>query len=560
MVCSHVSPPEPQPEQKNTPAEHHGVLAAAVRIISGLTLLSRFFGLARDVLTARIFEDSALGSAFRAAYAVPNLFRRLFGEGALSAAFLPEYARLIKTDRAAADGLASLVVWTLTAVTGGVVVVIEGVLLARLLLFPAEEASSLSIRLMMLMLPMMPMVCITAILGGMLQSHGRFAVPAAAPVLLNLAQIAAGLAFLFGVVRDREAGAFAVGAAAVGASVLQIVWSLLALRGLWSWSGRFGPAREQAREHARTVLKRFLPVVIGLGAIQLNTMMDTVIAMWPTWVGPTIFGRAVPLDEASNAILGYTQTLYQFPLGVFGIAVATAVFPMLARSADQPEEFTRTLHRGLRLSLFIGLPASVGLLLVRHDLVTVVFGGGKAGFSADGLSRAAAVLAGFASAVWAYSLNHVFARAFYARGDTRTPMRISLFMVALNLCLNLSLIWLVREAGLAWATAIAATVQTALLARMCRTRLGITPIDRPTLAGAGRTALASAIMGLAVFAVLFWWPLQATGWLGHAARMGACVAVGGLVFAISARALRMPELSWLLQRGPRAGASGMSLD
>jgi putative peptidoglycan lipid II flippase len=191
----------------------------------------------------------------------------------------------------------------------------------------------------------------------------------------------------------------------------------------------------------RTVLQRFGPVALGLGTLQLNTFLDTLIAMWPTWVGPTILGAAYPLDEASNVILSLTARLYQFPLGVFGIAIASAAFPLLARHADNPPLFIETLRRGIRLSLFVGLPASAGLVLVRSDITSVLFGHGSKGFSVEGLERSAAVLLGFAPAVWAYSLNHVLTRGFYARGDTRTPMRVSIAVMLLNLGLNVSLIW-----------------------------------------------------------------------------------------------------------------------
>mgnify|MGYP000915412724 FL=1 len=208
-----------------------GALAAAVRLVSGLTLISRFAGLARDIVTARLFGDELLASAFRAAYALPNLFRRLFGEGALSAAFLPEYTQLRRDQPDLANQLASLTVRLLTLVTGCLLLVVEAALLLVMLFAPQDPGRSLSIQLMMLMLPMMPMVCITAILGGMLQAHGRFGPPAAAPIILNLFQILAGGAFYLGWTGDATRTAYLVGGAAVLASAVQVVWSWWALRG-----------------------------------------------------------------------------------------------------------------------------------------------------------------------------------------------------------------------------------------------------------------------------------------------------------------------------------------
>lgn len=540
-----------------------GFLAGAVRVVSGLTLLSRFAGLARDVLTARLFGDGLLGSSFRAAYALPNFFRRLFGEGALSAAFLPEYTLLKRDDPQRAKELASLVCSLTLLVTSAITSLIIAGLLVRITVWPVGPDNGLSLKLIMLMLPMMPAVCLAAILGGMLQAHGRFAIPAAAPILLNILQIVAGAVFWLGLAKGDTAAAYTVGAAALLASWLTVLWALGSLRGKVAW--RTGAS--EAKENARKVFKRFVPAVLGLGTLQLNTMLDTVVAMWPIWIGATMFGRPVPLDNASNSILSYTQTLYQFPLGVFGIAVATAVFPLLSRSSDKPEEFTQHLRRGLRLSFFIGLPASVGLILVRHDLVATIFGGGERAFSDDGLARAATVLLGFAPAVWVYSVNHVLTRAYYAKGDTTTPMRIAMACVVLNVALNFTLIWHLREAGLAFATASSAAVQCLTLALLMPRRLGITPFAREVFGSWVRIACVSTVMAASVIGAGWVWHRvmgEPTRWLHHAGLLAVCVAVGGGVYAAAALAARLPEFRWMLQRAPKGsgkdGAEAMGFD
>jgi putative peptidoglycan lipid II flippase len=532
-----------------------GLLAAAIRVVSGLTLLSRFSGLARDLITARLFGDGLLGSAFRAAYAAPNLFRRLFGEGALSAAFIPEYTRGITHDRATADALASMVIAWLTLVTSAIVVVIEVALVGVILAAPDPERT-LSLQLMLVMLPMMPMVCLTAILGGMLQAHGRFGPPAAAPILLNLFQVgAAGLCWIANI--DRTTAAYITGAAAVIASVAQIAWSLHALRGRVSWTR----AWTSASQSAKTVLGRFLPVVIGLGTLQLNTMLDTLIAMWPTWIGPTMFGRPTPLDESSNAILSYTQTLYQFPLGVFGLAVATAVFPMLSRAVDDRDAFTGVIRKGLRLSFFIGAPASIGLFAVRDDICHVLFGGKYGGFDPENIARCADTLAGFALAVWAYSLNHVFTRAFYAKGDTQTPMRLAMGMVALNLTLNLTLIWSFKEAGMAYATGVSAVVQCVILGVLCRRKLEIRSFDNET----ARAFVRMITCGITMFAgIELTDRLLGTSetWTEYAVALVTKVLAGAGCYGALCLMLKTPELKWLFEKAPKGsgGASGMSFE
>ncbi|MCC7389912.1 MAG: murein biosynthesis integral membrane protein MurJ [Phycisphaerales bacterium] len=536
-------------EQPPTPDDHadsdHRSLAAAVRTVSGLTLVSRVAGLARDLIHARLMGDSAIGSAFMAAWAIPNLFRRLFGEGALAAAFIPEYAQLNKHDPETADRFATLTVAWLSLVTGALLVAGELLVLALLLAGgdSPDPERALSFRLIMVMLPFMPLVCIAAILGGMLQTHGRFGPAAAAPIILNSLVIAVALPFLLSESPDRVTAAYWIGAAAVLAGVLQVAWSLWALRGCARWRRGFA----QAAEPTRRLLRRFLPVVIGMGTIQINAFIDTVIAMWPVWVGPTILGQAYPLDERSNAVLSFTQRLYQFPLGVFGIAVATAIFPLLSRHADDPRQFLATLRRGLRLSFFIGLPATVGLILVRTDLTYAMYGGAGSAFTDAGTARAAAVLMGYAPGVWAYSLNHVATRAFYASGDTKTPMRIALGMVAVNLLLNCTLIWPLGEAGLAWSTSFSATLQLVLLTRASRRLTHERAVDRETFLAFARSAGATGAMAAAVGLALALTEGQ-RDWSGSVLRVGVALTVGCGAYFAAAVVLRQHELRWLLAR------------
>lgn len=540
-----------------TTADHHeahGAFAAAVRVVLSFTLASRFLGLFREVLTARLFGDTALGSAFAAAWLAPNVFRRLFGEGALSAAFLPEYTRLIKHHHAMSSRLASLVIGLLGLVTGVLTALGELALFAAWQWGGLSPDQRLSVELIMLMLPVMPMICTTAILGGMLQAQGKFGPPAAAPIILNLFMIAgAGTYWLTG--HDSVLTARVVGVAAVLASIVQIVWSLRALQGLVVWTR----VRDGVGESARLVLRRFIPVVIGLGTLQLNTMMDTLIAMWPTWIGPTMFGHAMPLDAASNSILSSSSRFYQFPLGVFGLAVSTAIFPLLSRHADDSAHFATFLRRGVRLSLFIGLPASAGLMLVNHDITRVMLSGGSHSFSAEGVQRAAAALMGFAPAVWAFSLTNVLTRAFYAKGDTRTPMAIATAAVILNLTLNLTLIWWVREAGLAYSTSISQLAQLVALTYFLQRKHHAAAVDRETLVASARLLLATLIMAACLGAVLLAWT-DTSRWIVTLSRLLACTLLGMLTYAAAAWALRLPEMRWILQRGPKGGVGAFLVE
>lgn len=523
-------------------------LGRDTRTVAGLTLVSRVLGLARDLVTVRVFGDTAVGSAFAAAFAVPNMFRRLFGEGALSAAFLPQYTRLADGDSEKADAFASLTIGLLALVTGLITIVIELGLLAVVLWSDGDPERVYSLKLVMVMLPFMPLICVAAILGGMLQSHGRFGPWAAAPILLNLCIIAAAVPYFFVDGASAASWAYPIGIAAVVSAVLQVLWSLWALRGLVRWTRAVGGVKSETR----TMLLAMLPVIVGLGTLQLNSFVDTLIAMYPIWVGDTIFGHAYPLDDASNAILFYAQRLYQFPLGVFGIAVATAAFPALSRVAGDRARFGDMLRRGARLSLYIGVPASVGLLVVGEKLIRVMYSGLGDGFSEDGVVRASAVLTGYALAVWAYSLNQLLTRSFYATGDTRTPMRIALVMVGINVVGNCTLIWWLREAGLAWSTAGCAIIQTLLLMRAANAKLGTGALGTGIAAASGKIVVGSLVMGVAV-----WGVGRALGeggsWSAGALGVGLMTATGAVVYGLWSVLTRMDEPRWLIARSTIAG-------
>ena len=506
-------------------------------LVSAFTLLSRIFGLARDLILARILGDTPLGSVFAAAFAIPNLFRRLFGEGALSASFIPEYAQLTKHNPQLAARFASLTLAALAAVTGLITLLGEAILISLLTLLPESPDRALFFELTIIMLPYMPLVTAVAILGGILQVHKRFTPAAAAPVILNTAIIAAALLTL--TTDNPRHTAYAISASVLIAGLAQLAWALIALRPHINWTRTFAGCREPFRR-MRT---QFLPALVSLGTLQLNAFIDTVIAMWPIWVGPTIFSLAYPLDTSSNAILFYTQRLYQFPLGVFGIAVATAIFPALARAADRPADFASLVRKGIRLSLFIALPASLGLALVRHDLIELLYHTGPTAFSAEGTSRAASVLLGYSVAIWAYSLNHVFTRSFFARADARTPMRVSLAMVVLNLTLNLTLIWPLSEAGLAWSTAITAITQTIIYAIITARHQHATLLESDTVRALLRIVLISIIMAASVGATLL-----LTQSLPVTPRLIAAVCAGITTYTLAALLTRAPELTWLLRR------------
>ena len=516
------------------------------RTVTGLTVVSRMGGLLRDATMSRVFGISPLMDAFAFGFQVPNLFRRLFGEGVLSAAFLPEYTRLSDADPATASMMARLLIGRSIMLLSGIVLLIEMLVIFGVLDGILEEHG---LQLLAIMLPYAPMVCLVALMGAMLQAHGRFGPTAAAPIIMNLLFVVSTLALLPLVSAGRltsEAQISWVAASLLLAGTIQVVWSWRALKALRVPEGRAD--RAVARATSLRVIRSGLPMAVGLGVLQINTLLDGIIASWPTLVGPTVpfLDVAYPLKEGSMAALGFASRLYEFPLGVFGIALATAIFPQLSRERDDLESFNATLKRGIRLSFFIGLPATIGLLMVHRPLVAVVLQGDA--FTAADTARTGFILLGYASALWAYCATHVLVRAFYARGEAMTAVKVAVALVVLNLALNLTLIWTPLEvAGLAWSTAICAVIQVLILSRILARRTG--RLFDPEVR---RSLFRTILLGLLVLAgcVLAHRVLGSTveneTLLGQLVVLVILVPAGAIPFLALAWWFRVPELGWLL--------------
>lgn len=519
-------------------------------VVGVLTFVSRITGLLRDAVLAAVFGRGATVDAFLMGFLVPNLFRRLFGEGALSAAFIPHYTRLLERDPAIAKRFAGVCVAGLVTVLAAITLVGELILAGMLWSGDWTTESSLVIRLTMIMLPYMPMICLVALIGGILQVHHKFGAPAAVPVLLNLAMIAftlAGAGYFVGpdeLRLPRIAHTVAIGVLVAG--VLQLIWQVVAL--LRTTSIRVALA--DTGPEVRSMLRVMGPMVIGLAVFQINAFLDSLIAfgLSPDEGSQTIdlFGKtvALPIEMGGVGALQWAQRLYQFPLGVFGIAIATAIFPALSRMAtdDEPTGFRRILRHGLRLTMFIGLPASVGLILVREPLTAVVYQRGR--FNAEDTVLVASILMGYAASVWAYSMTHVLTRAFYAKHDAKTPLKISMVMVAFNFALNLTLIWPLGVAGLAWSSAISAVGQVIFLLIFIRRHVD-RPVDGSVLAGWARTAVLTIVMGGAVWFYLGLTDEWAYNFWRQAAVLGGAVVLGGVIVLGGAWLTRAEELKWL---------------
>ncbi len=543
-------------QEDHAPAPGGEAFVGHAMLVSGLTLVSRFTGLIRDAVIIACFGLGGISDAFYLGFKIPNLFRRLFGEGALSAAFIPLYTEKLRQDPRLARRLASACLALQLIVLGGLTVAAEFALRWMLDHYTWTDDSSLAIRLTMLMLPYMPMVCAVAIMGGVLQVHRRFGAPAATPIILNLTLIFFTL-FATEKLRDVEAlrlMVLFVALAVVLAGVFQLLWITAAMLRVEGISLNFRGVGRPLKQ----MLWMMLPMLVGLAVFQVNAFADSLIA-WVlspkngltqiTLLGYT-FDPPIP-SQGAVAALELAQRLYQFPLGVFGIAIATAIFPAFARAAADETDtdrdaFRRILHQGLRLTVFIGLPASIGLILVRLPLVRLLFEYQR--FSLEDSQRVAIILTGYAAGVWAYSLTHVLTRAFYAVKDVRTPLVVSLVMVTINLALNMTLVWFLGAAGLAWSTAISAAMQAVLLLVLIRGHVS-QPVSGRVVAAWRRMIAITLAMAAAIAPIGWFCDVAAMSARQSALVLLVQLLLGAGVYLALAKLMGMQELRWLRSRG-----------
>lgn len=518
---------------------------AALRTVAGLTLLSRVLGMLRDVATASLFGLGGVMDAFVVAFRIPNALRRFFGEGALAASFLPVFSRQYhQSGPRAAWTLASTLLVLLAS--GLTLLVLAGLGVCYVLWQVAggHPQTSLLLGLTATLLPFMIFVCLAAQLSAMLQTLDRFTLPALAPALMNLCWLVTVVLIAPAVATEPPAQAYVLAAGLVVAMALQVV---LQYRGLNRLGFRFQPAWHASRDALRSIVRDLAPMVLGLAAVQINALADSVVA-WllarPEGGGATfeLFGMriAYPMQSGAAAGLYFAERLYQFPLGVFGVALGTVIYPLLTRHAAEGrfEALRHDLVRGLQLVLAIGIPAGVGLAALAAPAVDAIFQHGQ--FTAEHAARAARVVAGYAVGVWAYCALLVLVRAFYATGHRRAPVRVGAAAVLFNFALGMALIWPLAEAGLALATAASATLQVALLARRLPEVIGSLPWR--TLADTFvRSTLGSAAMLVVVMVAPAWLPVGETFSL-RLERLAVLLVLGVVSYAAVGYALGLRKV------------------
>ncbi len=490
-------------------------LLRALATVSGMTLLSRLLGFVRDFIIARIFGAGMATDAFFVAFRLPNLLRRLFAEGAFSQAFVPilsEYKnrRSAEETRQLVDHVASLLSLVLLAVTS------LGIIASPLLIYltaPGFSADAdkfaLTVELTRITFPYILFMSLVALAGGLLNTWSRFALPAFTPVLLNLSFIA--MALFAAPWFDPPALALAWAVFIGGALQLALQLPALAKIGMLP---RF--ALDLKDPAVRRILKLMAPAVLGVSVSQISLLINTVFASY--------------LESGSVSWLYYADRLMEFPAGLLGAALGTILLPSLSKShaAEEPEEFSRLLDWGLRLTLLLTLPAALGLMLLAVPLLSTLFQHGA--FTAADVMQTRSALVAYSIGLSGLILVKILAPGFYARQNIRTPVKIALLTLALTQVMNFLFIGYLKHAGLALATGLASCLNAALLYRGLRANGSYSP--QPGWASfMVKILLALAAMG----ALLYWGMGESAAWLlmpslERLLRLSALVAGGGALY------------------------------
>jgi putative peptidoglycan lipid II flippase len=460
-------------------------LIAKTSVVSGMTLLSRILGLIRDVVFARFFGASLVMDAFLVANRIPNMLRRFFAEGAFSQGFVPVMARYRERyDHEDARDFVDSVAGTFGLIL--FLVTLAGVVAAPLLVaivapgFIGQDGRfELATLMLRFTFPYLFFVSLTAFAGGILNTYGRFGVPAFTPVILNVVLIAGAIWLAPLLEEPGLALAYAVFVAGLFQLLFQLPF-LMRIRAL--------PRPRWALHHegVRRVTKLMLPAIFGSSVAQINVLLGGIIASM--------------LGVGKISLLYYSDRLMEFPLGLFGIALATVTLPYLSRQAanESLDEFADTLDWSMKLVLLIAVPAAIGLILLAEPLVATIFFGGA--FTASDVELTALALQAFAIGLVGFSYVKILAPAYFAREDTRTPVRIGLIALGVNLVLSVSFAWYLTSigfegthAGLALAISIAALLNAVLLYRGLR-RDGVARHGKGWLWLFGRVSIANAVM------------------------------------------------------------------
>jgi putative peptidoglycan lipid II flippase len=485
------------------------------------TLTSRVLGLVREMVYSRFMGTGWVASAFVLAFQVPNLFRRLLGEGALTAAFIPIFKQKEKLEGDQEMWRAANAVISGLVVVASVVIAVVILAISLVLAIGSFEAKTrLMLELLRIMFPYMLLVCLTAVLIGMANARGHFFVPALGAAMLNVVMIASVLLLApqMGLELPKELRLpKQIFALAYGVLLAGVAQALFQVPSLHREGYRYRWVSPWRNETVRDVVRKMLPGSIGVAAFQINVLITQSFSFW--------------FDTSIVATFNYAVRLMELPQGMFGISLATYLLPALAGLAAEKKypEFRETLGQALGYLTFVNLIATSVSLALAEPIVRLLFEGGE--FGPDATRRVALALACLAPGLLLFSMVNILARAFYALNDVQTPMKISVVCLGLNLIFALWLIGPYREAGLGIANTLSAAFNVWLLAHALRRKL-----PRLEWAGLRRTLLTllatAAVAGEVALLLNLFWEQK----FGHAAlpqKLGAVfvpMALAGLLY------------------------------
>lgn len=504
-------------------------LLRSIATVGGWTMASRVLGFVRDAMMAAVLGAGPAAEAFVVAFRLPNLFRRLFAEGALNAALVPLYAKRMErdgTESAVRFGgeAAVLLILVMLALTVLAMAFMPFVILFLAPGFAEDEGTfALAVALSTITFPYLTFMALSALLSGMLNTVGRFGAAAAAPVLLNVVLIVAMLLSLTGRFPLIPSEFLAWGVFVAG----------IAQFGLVAWDCKragvlFHLPRPRIGDDIRLLLRRMGPGVLSAGVSQINMVVSTILASL--------------LPAGAIAHLYYADRVAQLPLGVIGVAISVALLPLLSRqlSAGDDSGARDSLNRSLEIGMLFTLPAAAALIAMPLPIVDVLFRRGA--FETGDAIATAEVVAAMAIGLPPVVLVKILSPAFFARGDTRTPLYIAIGSMVVNVALAFALMRVLGAAGIALAASLAAWANAAAMGWVLGQR-GHLPLDGRFRRRVPRLILASALMAFALFGMLAALPdfMPLTLWM-RVAILAAVVALGGVGYFVLAHALGGADL------------------
>ncbi|GAB2186368.1 murein biosynthesis integral membrane protein MurJ [Roseibium sp. LAB1] len=489
--------------------------------VGSATLLSRLLGFVRDVLLAAVVGAGPVADAFVVAFRLPNLFRRLFAEGAFNSAFIPLFGRTVEEEGDAgakrfAGEIGAALLFCLLVLTAFAQIFMPLVVWALAPGFVEDPTKyDLTVLMSRIAFPYLIFMSMLAFIGGILNTYQRFAAAAFAPVMLNvvMSAVLGGVLYL-GIKDDTALGIIL----AIGVTVGGVVQLIVVLIDLKRLGFKIPVFRPRYTKSAKRLLMLGIPGVVAGGVTQINIAVGQIIAS---------------MQEGANALLYFADRLYQLPLGVIGIAIGVVLLPSLTRQlrAGQMGAYQHSLNRALEFSLVLTLPAAVALAVIPQEIVSVLFQ--RVRFDAAAVEGTAAALTAFAFGLPAFVLNKVFSPGYFAREDTKTPMIFAVVGMIVNVGLSIALFPVLQHVGIALATTLAGWVNTGLLIIVLWRRGHFLP-DFKLLRRLSLVVLASLLMGVAVyFAAIYMAPWLSAPWLAvRAASLVLLVLIGMVTFAM----------------------------